>query len=412
MSVRISTLQAFESGLSGIQRNYSKMIKTQEQISSGNRILTPGDDPVASVRLIQLEKQQESLSRYQSNLKTAQSSLTEQETTLNSVNTILQSVRELAGQAGNGALDAEGRSAIALELSEYENQLLGLMNTKDAKGNYLFSGFQAKTQPFVKSADGSYSYQGDTGQRSLKVADSLTMAISNDGQTVFGAVSNAARFATSVVSTTDNTTLRVSNPVVISETAAKEFPDAGIEVRFSTDDPNSYEVYSLSNPDKVLATGKMDSNAESTDTLLVAGVSIQLDGAPAGGEVFRVQPSSTSAGKQGILDTLAQLRQSLENSSATSYDIRDSVAAALTNIDNGINSVDSARSSIGARLNVIDITQTDHDNVLLINKSMQADLREVDYAEAISTLALQKTILEAAQRSYVQINGLSLFNFM
>lgn len=412
MSVRISTLQAFESSLSGIQRNYSKLMKTQEQLSTGNRILTPGDDPVASVRLIQLEKQQENLNRYQGNLKTAQSSLTEQETTLNSVNTILQSVRELAGQAGNGALDSEGRSAIAIELSEYEDQLLGLMNTKDAKGNYLFSGFQAKTQPFVRNSDGSYSYQGDTGQRSLKVADSLNMAISNDGQTVFGAISNAARFESSVVSSADNSTLRVSKPIVISETSANDFPDAGIEIRFGTDDPASYEVYSLSDPSEVLLTGKMDSNAESTDTLLVAGVSIQLDGTPAGGEVFRVQPSSTASNKQNILDTVSQLRQALENPSATSYDIRDSVAVALTNIDNGINSVDSARSSIGARLSVVDITQTDHDNVLLINKGMQADLKEVDYAEAISNFALQQTVLEAAQRSYVQVNGLSLFNFM
>ena len=56
--MRISSLQAFQNGVQGLQRNYSAAIRTQEQISSGNRILTPADDPVASVRLMQLEQQQ------------------------------------------------------------------------------------------------------------------------------------------------------------------------------------------------------------------------------------------------------------------------------------------------------------------------------------------------------------------
>ncbi|HSC83091.1 MAG TPA: flagellar biosynthesis protein FlgL, partial [Pseudomonas sp.] len=56
--MRISTIQAYNNGVSGIGRNYADVTRTQEQISSGNRILTPADDPVASVRLLQLEQQQ------------------------------------------------------------------------------------------------------------------------------------------------------------------------------------------------------------------------------------------------------------------------------------------------------------------------------------------------------------------
>ncbi|HCP56823.1 MAG TPA: flagellar biosynthesis protein FlgL, partial [Pseudomonas sp.] len=46
--MRISTIQAFNNGVSGLQRNYADATRTQEQISTGNRILTPADDPVAS----------------------------------------------------------------------------------------------------------------------------------------------------------------------------------------------------------------------------------------------------------------------------------------------------------------------------------------------------------------------------
>src|SRR3990167_1331554 len=102
--MRISTIQAFNNGVTGLQRNYDDVTRTQEQISTGNRILTPADDPVASVRLLQLEQQQSVLGQYNENLAAAKSSLTQEEVTLNSVNTVLQRVRELTVQAGNGAL--------------------------------------------------------------------------------------------------------------------------------------------------------------------------------------------------------------------------------------------------------------------------------------------------------------------
>ena len=159
--MRISTVQAFNNGVTGLQRNYANVTRTQEQISTGNRILTPADDPVASVRLLQLEQQQNVLGQYKENLTAAKNSLAQEEVSLNSANTILQRVRELAVQAGNGALSSADRASIAAELQYLEDELLGLMNTRNARGEYLFAGFQGKTQPFVREADGSYSYRGD-----------------------------------------------------------------------------------------------------------------------------------------------------------------------------------------------------------------------------------------------------------
>jgi len=61
---------------------------------------------------------------------------------------------------------------------------------------------------------------------------------------------------------------------------------------------------------------------------------------------------------------------------------------------------------------VIETTLTDNEDVALVNKSVQADLRELDYAEALSRLSFQTIILEAAQQSYVKISSLNLFNSM
>ena len=434
--MRISTLQAFNNGVAGLQRNYANATRTQEQISTGNRILTPADDPVASVRLLQLEQQQNVLSQYNSNLTAADSSLVQEESTLNSVNTVLLRVRELALRAGNGSLDAEDRKSIAAELREREDELLSLMNTRNARGEYLFSGFQGKTQPFVRAADGSYSYQGDEGQRKLQIASSLNIPISDSGKSIFENVTNAGRLAsaldTSGITPGDVSTLAVSKPLVGDEVAfsgSPAFPAEGVEILF--EDDGSYSIYGLPRAagDIPLPDGqnfKMDDDAERSDSLVFRGVTLQFDGTPVGGERIVVMPGAgitidpvtgdASAepvqNKQGILDTIANLRKTLEDPSSSNADIRDSVAVSLTNLDHGMVSVDAARGNIGARRNVIETTLTDNEDVALVNKSVQAELRELDYAEALSRLSFQTVILEAAQQSYVKISGLNLFNAM
>ena len=515
--MRISTLQAFNNGVNGIQRNYANATRTQEQISTGNRILTPADDPVASVRLLQLEQQQNVLSQYNSNLTAAKNSLTQEEVSLNSVNTILQRVRELAVQAGNGALDPQDRKSIAAELGEREDELLSLMNTRNARGEYLFSGFQGKTQPFVRGADGSYSYQGDEGQRKLQIASSLNIPISDNGKSIFESVTNAGRLGSQIDMSLApaGSTLRVSSPLVQDEVAysgTPPFPAAGIEIVFG-DAPaeDTYQIRDIGTgafiPD---SEGALDSKTDTSDTLIFRGVHINLDGDPTGGERAVITPgsvsiSSTDSGlastsatritdpvafqqafpngsaeitfeadvsnppdgmiatvpavpdpvivsfgptaqkvdfpgigisvefdpsampapgsdltisyaphenKQGILNTIAGLRMALESPDNNNIGVRDAVAVSLTNLDHGMVSVDAARGNIGARLNTIETTQTDNEDVTLVNKGVQADLRELDYAEALSRLSMQTVILEAAQQSYVKISGLSLFNVM
>lgn len=416
--MRISTLQAFNNGVTGLQRNYSNVTRTQEQISTGNRILTPADDPVASVRLLQLEQQQNVLSQYNANLTAADSSLVQEESTLNSVNTVLLRVRELALRAGNGSLSAEDRQSIAAELSEREDELLSLMNTRNARGEYLFSGFQGKTQPFVRGADGSYSYEGDEGQRKLQIASSLNIAISDNGKAVFENVTNAGRYQVAIGST-----LNISAPLVQDEVAIagnEPFPPAGIGIHFISD--TKYIVYDLANPpadfsdpyddpEQVIGSGVVDGDEETADELVFRGVMIKFDGAQAEGQSAEIR-LDTTAQKQGILGTIANLRKTLEDPSSSNADIRDSVAVSLTNLDHGMVSVDAARGSIGARRNVIETTLTDNEDVALVNKSVQADLRELDYAEALSRLSFQTIILEAAQQSYVKISSLNLFNSM
>jgi flagellar hook-associated protein 3 FlgL len=556
MVMRISSIQAFNNGVSGIGRNYASVIRTQEQISSGNRILTPADDPVASVRLLQLEQQQAVLGQYKENLTAAKNSLTQEETTITSVVNVLQRIRELAVQGGGGALSADDRRSIAKELGEREGELLNLMNSRNARGEYLFSGFLGKTEPFVRNPDGTYSYQGDEGQRSLQVAGSTNVAINDNGERLFEDVSNANRVleaagvnnpalptpplpATTIPALPAasqrvfmspglvqdnqafNSNFRAGEPYslvfvsgnefriydgagadvtsevpgsglidplasggnvinfrgmrfqldvalqagdneqnldnLLADTATpgtpginthsftlqsaptdfavtrsstnnsaaiisaagisnqavfdSQFPTSGIVLRFTN--ATNYDVYAqpVGPGSPVIATGTAAGPYPSTFSVFGADFSISAPAAAAGGDEFSVQPQFQE--QRSILNTISRLRQALESSPTSpvgNLAVRDEVAIALTNLDNGMGRVLEVQTEIGARLNLIDTTEVDNEDVTLVNKAVQADLRELDYAEALSRLSFQTIVLEAAQQSFVKISGLNLFN--
>ncbi|WP_082428021.1 flagellar hook-associated protein FlgL, partial [Pseudomonas endophytica] len=150
--MRISTAQFFESTSTTYQNNFSSVIKTQQQIDSGVRIQTAADDPVGAARLLQLQQQKDMLGQYSANMDSIKASLSNQESVLDSINTALQKAGELALRAGGVTVDAD-RTAIANELGSIEDQVFSLLNSKDASGNYMFSGPKPDTQPYPRNHD-------------------------------------------------------------------------------------------------------------------------------------------------------------------------------------------------------------------------------------------------------------------
>ncbi|MDH0292965.1 flagellar hook-associated protein FlgL [Pseudomonas sp. GD04087] len=422
--MRISTIQAYNNSVGGLQKNYSSVTRTQEQISTGKRILTPADDPVASVRLLQLSQEQSLNDQYKSNITSAKNSLTSEESILSSVGNVIQRIREIAVEAGSGALDSTDKNSLATELSQREDELMNLLNSKDASGKYLFSGSQGDTQPFVRNPDGTYTYQGDESQRQLQIASSTFLGISDSGKLLFDSATNANRVTTGAAATNTGTG-RVSLGLVTDKQAYDgTFPSStppaatdGIGIRF-IDDKN-YEVYDLNDPAlpgsyTALKSGAIDDNTQTNDFIEYGGVKVQIDGKPAAGDTFTIN-RDPSTEKKGLLNVVADLRKAL--SSATddqegNYRIRDATAIALSNLDSVNTQVLSGQGKIGARLNVIDSTETFIDDVKLVNTGVISDLQDLDFPEALSRLSMQSTILQAAQQSYVKISGLSLFNYL
>ncbi|MBA1256724.1 MULTISPECIES: flagellar hook-associated protein FlgL [Pseudomonas] len=432
--MRISTVQAFNNGISGLQSNYGDVSRSQEQISTGKKILTPADDPVASIKLLQLSQEEALNGQYNTGMTAAKNSLTTQESMLTSVETVLTRIREIAVQAGNGALDPTDRASLAKEVGQREDELMNLMNSKDASGKYLFSGSMGDTQPYVRNADGTYSYNGDEGQRSVQIASSTFVPLSDSGKDAFENNFNANRVDTSK-GTTNTGTGRISLGLVTDKGAYDStFPASappvasdGIGIHFLDD--KKYVVYDLAKaptaaqwaaydpanpPAGQLKVDSLDSTQEASKSISYGGVKVQMDGVPAAGDEFKIT-RDTANEKRSLLNVVSDLRKALENGDSSTegvYQIRDSAAVALSNLDTAYTQVDGVRGKVGARLNVIDSTSDFIANVSLVNKSVQSDLQDLDYPEALSRYALQNTVLQASQQSFVKIAQLSLFKYL
>lgn len=182
--MRISTQALFESGAQRLGELQTSLVKTQQQIGTGKRILSPSDDPVASARALDVTQAQSVNTQYSRNRQYAMNNLTTVEGTLASITSLLQDVREIAIAAGNGLLTDNERSFQATAVNSRFDELLALANTRDAAGNYVFSGYQTDTPAFVKTASGA-TYQGDSGQVLLQVEATRQMAANLTGQAVF-----------------------------------------------------------------------------------------------------------------------------------------------------------------------------------------------------------------------------------
>ena len=423
--MRISTIQTFNTGVRGIQDNYSAAMRTQEQVSSGKRILTPADDPVASVRLLQLDQQANKLSQYQDNLTAATNSLTQQEAVFNSVNFLLDRVREIALEAGNPAIGPGGRQALAQELAEREDELYGLLNSQNARGEYLFGGFSSDDQPFVREPGGGYSYQGDEGQRSIQIGSARTVAINDNGKDLFVDVINVNRLDTAPDA--GNTgSARISLGVVENKNLydSSDFhPNGSFRIEITADangDAAGYQILeNTSTPPAPLdppVTGELEANAHGSYEIRHAGVVVTLDGELHPNDAFSMSVGSGDRTEtRSVLETVRQLRETLEStddSTEGKLQRRDMLAVSLQNIDNAMGQIMGVQTSLGARLNVIESTSLEHDEASLINEQIKTELESLDYAEALSRLSMQTIILEAAQQSFVKVSGLNLFNFL
>lgn len=434
--MRVSTTTVFEQGIFNIQRAQAQLIRGQEQIATGRRVLTPSDDPVAAARTLEVSQSKAINEQYARNGESATAAIGLEENALSRYTGLLQDIKTLAVNAGDGALTSSDLKSLATELRGVYAELLGVANSTDGNGLYLFSGYQGATQAFTENAPGAVTYNGDQGQRLIQVGASRQIAVSDAGSDIFQRIRTGnGVFETSANAV--NTGTGIVTRGVVRDQAAWDAAGnpRNFEVRFFVDSTNVPAVTTYDIVDTVnnisLTTGAAPAGGpflrtyqdgasiviasqvppDTNPTPFDYGIELSVTGEPATGDAFTVAPSVN----EDIFATVYQLIRAVETGgpgSTSNTRLANALNSAQNSIDNALDVGLTVRASVGARAKEIESGISALGDLGLQYDQTLATLRDLDYAKAISELTLNQFSLEAAQKTFVQVQGLSLFNFL
>lgn len=190
--MRISTSFFYDQGTANLSNIQAKQLQLQNQISTGKRILTPSDDPIASAQLLELKNSQNINSEYTNTRKTAENNLNSVDSILGTIADRITSIKSSITAANKSTLSSTDRKAIAVQLQNDLENLIALGNTKDSNGDYMFAGHSVKTKPFsdapslaipITAYTGAYA--GDTNDRKVQVSSAREMGLSEAGSKFF-----------------------------------------------------------------------------------------------------------------------------------------------------------------------------------------------------------------------------------
>jgi len=398
--MRISTSSIHHAALTALLSQQSVLSKTQTQIASGKRVQTPADDPVAAVHIMELQRALSESDQFNQNADMAKNRLTLEEQSLADVGTLMTRVREITVQGNNGSVDPASRRMLATEVRSRLKELVDIANRRDANGEYLFSGYATQTQPFAQTG-GTIAYFGDQGNRSLQIGTDQRVVDGHSGVDTFMSVAegNGTFVTNATVGNAGNGVIGGGTLVDPAQWAADDYT-----LRF-TSATGDYEIRNSANA--VVSTGTYTENS----TISFNGANIDMTGMPAQNDTFAISRSRS----EDMFTTLSKLADALESSTATQAEranFNSDMATVLQQLDQANDHLLNVRAQVGTRLSSIDSAQEALADRKVELETTTSQLRDLDYAEAVSRMNQQLVGLQAAQASYSKISQLSLFDYL
>ena len=529
--MRISTNQIYDTGIQGMMRNQARLDKLQNQISSDSKILTAADDPVGAAQVLAVSQSKAVEEQYQTNQSSAKSQLSLLDLQLTSLTTALQTVRDNIVKGGNATYTPADRESVAKDLESNLAELLGIANTDNGIGDYLFSGYQGGTRPFAAdgsaakspATESSIAYLGDAGSRSVQVSSSRKMAINVAGSDVFmngrngngtfvaatggnvgvsastgntGSVTqtgwslnrtqldaasdnpaaalpltvhfidsanyeiiDSAGYTTGSTAYTSGTSIALSvngvnygaqitltgTPVAGDSFSALPGINQGsgiidmgsvldtqkwsaavnnalagkpVEIRFSANATTGKLEYSIYDPTGGATTpqpftaGQAISLKTNSVPPVDFGSQVVVTGTPKVGDSFTVTPSTSQSIFQTVQNMIGILRSPVVSSTYSATQLANDLAGQLSNIDQAMSQVSDVLAIVGANERELDALSSTSSDLVIQYTATISDIQGLDYNQTYSDYTRQQVNLEAAQKSFVKIAGLSLFDYI
>jgi flagellar hook-associated protein 3 FlgL len=396
--MRVSTANAYESGIDQLQRRQQQLQESQLQLTSGKRVNRASDDPTAAARAeraLALETRSEASQRA---VDASRNAMTLGESALGDAEELLQQVREALVAAGNGSYSDAERRSLALNVRQIRTQLFSIANRADGSGGYVFGAQGSSAPPFVDTPTG-VQFRGTAGQTGVASGESLPVTLDGPAAWLQARTGNGV-FETRA--TTQNGTAwidagQVSDPQALTgEPYSLTFAVSG--------GVTTYTVLRDGNP-----TALTNVPYESGKAVEVDGQSFTLSGAPADGDRFDLAPSTATL---NVFDMLDRAATELESPLRNSGQISQTAVQALRDVDASLSRLQSQRALAGETLNRIDGVEERLAALKLGAKTERSNAEDLDMVDAISKFETQQTGYQAALQSYSMVQRLSLFQYI
>ena len=401
--MRMSTAGMHRASIAAMLEQQVKMARTQQQVTTGQKFQTAAEDPIGATRAAVLDRTLADNEQYARNSNIVETRLNYEEQALADATALLQNVRDRALQGANTTLGATERRMLANDIRQSAAALLDIANRTDGTGEHLFAGTSTNTRPFAGSA-GSVAYQGDFTNRQMRISATQAIADGHTGADVFmGIFETNGTFRTSVGATnTSGATIDVGQVADVTAWVPDNYT-----LQFTS--PTDWQVVDDTLPTPtVIATG---TGFTSGQAITFSGVTVTITGTPATNDSFAIQPAQR-LDMFTMLDQLASALEGSPTSVSSTADFQAEIGASIANLDQALERTVSVRAEVGSRLSAIDSAAATREDEAVDLQALLSDLRDVDYAEAISKLNQEYAGLQAAQAAYTRIAQMSLFDYL
>jgi len=190
MVERISTASRYAQLVSDMKINQYNFNKLTAQLSSGRKLTSISDDPIASVNYVNTARQLGKIETYEQNVNSATSELSALDDFMELARGYLQTAWDKAVQANNQTYNGNSLRAMKTEIDEIVKTMVDLGNS-EYDDNYIFAGANTKQIPYEIDENGYVYYKGTTYDnpdyiRQTEVADGVFEVVNVTGDKVFG----------------------------------------------------------------------------------------------------------------------------------------------------------------------------------------------------------------------------------
>jgi flagellar hook-associated protein 3 FlgL len=397
MSVqRISTANAYDSALNNLMSRQDHLTETQEQMTSGKRVLKASDDPTAAARAERARALEDRTTASERAVNASSSAMTLTEGALGDAGELLQQARELLVSAGDASYSDAERASKASAIAAIRSQLLSVANRPDGQGGYVFSGQGSGGAPFI-DRPGGVAFQGVGGEVDAATDEPLPLTL--DGGQIWLAANTGNGVFVTRNTNSSNAWIdagRVTSPDLITNST--------YDIQFST--AGGATTYSVLKDGTAISTGNAFTSGQD---ITVDGMSFAISGTPANGDDFQTTPSTKSLSVFDALDNAVAL---LSTPGQGGPKVQQAVQDSIRNIDQCSSQISSARAFAGTTLQRLDGVKGRLDATELSAQTDRSNAEDLDMVKALSSFNQQQTGYQAALQSYATIQKLSLFQYL